>query len=102
MIMFEIEDYCQVISRTWSPQLTEAGWPLLLEYPAADEQPECVIRTTVAALACRCCRAGNHETQTKKTTAEPPVPMPPRRNTGFPNSRSESAWWLGTLPGSAG
>lgn len=50
MIMFEIEDYCQVISRTWSPQLTEDGWSLLLEYPAADEQPECVIRTTVAAL----------------------------------------------------
>jgi T5orf172 domain len=50
MTMFEIENYCQVISRTWSPQLTEDGLPLLLEYPAADEQPECVIRTTVAAL----------------------------------------------------
>jgi hypothetical protein len=50
MIMFEIENYCQVISRTWSPQLTGDGWPLLLECPAADEQPECVIRTTVAAL----------------------------------------------------
>ncbi len=25
MIMFEIEDYCQVISRTWSPQLTGDG-----------------------------------------------------------------------------
>jgi hypothetical protein len=50
MTMFEIEDYCQVISRTWNPQLTEDGWSLLLEYPAADEQPGCVIRTTVAVL----------------------------------------------------
>jgi hypothetical protein len=50
MTMFEIEDYCQVISRTWNPQLTKEGWPLLLEYPAADEQPECIIRTTLAAL----------------------------------------------------
>jgi len=50
MAMFEIEDYCQVIGRTWNPQLTEEGWPLLLEYPAADEQPECIIRTTRAAL----------------------------------------------------
>ena len=50
MTMFEIEDYCQVISRTWNPQLTEDGWSLLLEYPAADEQSGCVIRTTVAVL----------------------------------------------------
>ena len=50
MAMFEIENYCQVISRTWNPQLTEDGWPLLLEYPTADMQPECVIRTTLAAL----------------------------------------------------
>jgi hypothetical protein len=50
MTMFEFEDYCQVISRTWNPQLTEDGWPLLLEYPTSDMQPECVIRTTVAAL----------------------------------------------------
>jgi len=48
--VFEVDDYCQVVSRTWDPKLTPDGWPLLLEYPTADEQPECVIRATLDAL----------------------------------------------------
>ncbi len=50
VVMFEILDYCQVISRTWDLKFSPDGYPLLLNYPASDEQPECVIRTTLAAL----------------------------------------------------
>jgi hypothetical protein len=41
---------CKMTMFETDPQLTEDGWPLLLEYPTTDLQPECVIRTTVAAL----------------------------------------------------
>ena len=50
LAIFEMLDYCQVVSRTWDPKLTADGWPLLLEYPTVDEQPECVIRTTLAVM----------------------------------------------------
>jgi hypothetical protein len=48
---FEFSTYCQVVSRTWEPKVTMDGMPLLLAFPTADEQPECVIKSTLDALA---------------------------------------------------
>ena len=48
---FELGAYCQVVSRTWEPKVTADGMPLLLAFPTADEQPECVIQSTRDALA---------------------------------------------------
>ena len=48
---FEFSAYCQVVSRTWEPKVTQDGMPLLLAFPTADEQPECVIKSTLDALA---------------------------------------------------
>ena len=48
---FEFSAYCQVVSRTWEPKVTSDGMPLLLAFPTADEQPECVIQSTLDALA---------------------------------------------------
>jgi hypothetical protein len=48
---FELSAFCQVVSRTWTPKFTADGMPLILEYPAASEQPECVVRSTMDALA---------------------------------------------------
>jgi T5orf172 domain len=48
---FELSAYCQVVSRTWEPKVTADGMPLLLSFPTADEQPECVIQSTRDALA---------------------------------------------------
>lgn len=48
---FEFSAFCRVVSRTWTPQFTADGMPLILEYPAASEQPECVIQATMDALA---------------------------------------------------
>jgi hypothetical protein len=50
LVIFEITDYCQVISRTWNPQYDEDGWQLPLEYITADEPPPCVIRATRAGM----------------------------------------------------
>ena len=48
---FELGAYCQVVSRTWEPKVTADGMPLLLSFPTADEQPECVVQSTRDALA---------------------------------------------------
>lgn len=48
---FEFSGFCQVVSRTWTPKFTADGMPLILEYPAASEQPESVIQSTMDALA---------------------------------------------------
>lgn len=48
---FEFGAYCQVVSRTWEPKVTADGTPLLLAFPTAEEQPECVIQSTLDALA---------------------------------------------------
>ena len=48
---FEFSAGCQVVSRTWEPKVTADGMPLLLAFPTADEQPECVIQSTLDALA---------------------------------------------------
>ena len=48
---FEFNAYCQVVSRTWEPKVTMDGMPLLLAFPTAEEQPECVIKSTLDALA---------------------------------------------------
>jgi hypothetical protein len=48
---FEFSAYCQVVSRTWEPKVTADGMPLPLAFPTADEQPECVIQSTLDALA---------------------------------------------------
>jgi len=29
-VILEAVDHCQVVSRTWNPQFSEEGWPLLL------------------------------------------------------------------------
>jgi T5orf172 domain len=49
-VMFEIEGYCQVISRTWDPKFSADGCPLLLNTPTYDELPLCIARGTRAAL----------------------------------------------------
>jgi T5orf172 domain len=48
---FEFSAFCQVVSRTWTPKFTADGMPLILEYPAASEQPACVVESTMDALA---------------------------------------------------
>jgi hypothetical protein len=48
---FEFSGFCQVVSRTWTPKFTADGMPLILEYPAANEQPESVLQATTDALA---------------------------------------------------
>lgn len=48
---FEFSAHCQVVSRTWEPKVTVDGMPLLLAFPTADEQPACVIQSTLDALA---------------------------------------------------
>lgn len=48
--MFEIGAHCQVISRTWDWRVSPDGWPLMLNTPAYDELPACVVRGTRAAL----------------------------------------------------
>jgi hypothetical protein len=48
---FEFSAGCQVVSRTWEPKVTADGMPLLLAFPTAEEQPECVIQSTLDALA---------------------------------------------------
>lgn len=38
-VVFEATDYCQVVSRTWSPRLAPEGMPLLLNVLACDSWP---------------------------------------------------------------
>ena len=47
--MFEIDDYCQVTSRTWDARLSPDGYPLLLNTPTGDKLPPCVVRLAQAA-----------------------------------------------------
>lgn len=48
---FEFSSYCQAVSRTWDREFTPDGAPLIMAYPAAGQQPECVIQATNDALA---------------------------------------------------
>lgn len=47
--MFEIDDNCQVTSRTWDPKFNREGHPLLLNTPTYDDLPPCVVRLVQAA-----------------------------------------------------
>ena len=47
--MFEIDDYCQITSRTWDPKLSSDGYPLLLNTSTYDKLPPCVVRLAQAA-----------------------------------------------------
>ncbi|NBE99705.1 GIY-YIG nuclease family protein [Nonomuraea sp. KC401] len=49
--LFEMRAYCQVVSRTWEPEIDSSGAPLLLNIVTYDEPPEGVAR--VAALVPR-------------------------------------------------
>jgi hypothetical protein len=48
--MFELHDYCQVVSRTWDLKLNPSGYPLLLNIPTYDELPPGTVRTVRAAM----------------------------------------------------
>jgi len=47
--MFEVDDYCQVTSRTWDPKFSREGFPLLLNDPTYEELPPCAARLFQAA-----------------------------------------------------
>ncbi|MEU0286561.1 GIY-YIG nuclease family protein [Streptomyces sp. NPDC006147] len=49
-VVFEADSYCQVFSRTWSPQCTPEGIPLLLNIPTASVLPEGVVKEVRKAL----------------------------------------------------
>lgn len=38
-VLFEARDYCQVVSRTWSPQVSPQGFPLILNALVRDPSP---------------------------------------------------------------
>jgi hypothetical protein len=48
--IFEMGDYCQVISRTWEAKFNNEGYPRLLNILTYDQPPPCVVRETNAAM----------------------------------------------------
>lgn len=50
-VVFEARDFCQVVSRTWSPQFGPEGFPLLLNLPTLTELWPAAHRSIQEALA---------------------------------------------------
>ncbi|SNR35363.1 GIY-YIG nuclease family protein [Actinomadura mexicana] len=50
LAMFEMQNHCQVISRTWNLKLTPHGHPLILNIPSIEELPPCAVRAVRGAM----------------------------------------------------
>jgi hypothetical protein len=81
---FEFDSYCQVVCRTWSPQLTEEGYPLLLNFPTEDPTP-----TMMAVLKV------SLRLRPPQLSAPPPDPL--EADPDFDSSTAPPSYWLPQL-----
>ncbi|MFY1669217.1 GIY-YIG nuclease family protein [Plantactinospora sp. WMMB334] len=81
---FEFDSYCQAVCRTWSPQVSEEGFPLLLNFPTEEPTP------TMIDVVSGCLRLPKPQLST-------PPPVPSDSGPDFGSSTASPAYWLRQL-----